>query len=240
MVYLTADWHGNVASFQNFLNSMPCRLTENDIIVILGDCGIMYGNEIHGSLRKKMKNLCCKFIVMRGNHDKRYYKYAVEHPERFVFETRWDNDVCYDKKYPNIFYVRDDAAIYNIDGNNILFIPGAYSVDKAYRLAKGWPWEPDEQLDYNECCAVIELVEKNNNKIDYIFSHTCPRQFQYQMKDLLITDYNFIVDNSMEKMMDIIFDSIGQNIKGWYWGHYHGERDFKPNAHLIYHKAVKL
>ena len=236
MIYLTSDWHGNINGLNNFINSIDTKtsLTKNDIVIILGDAGIMYGNYVMGDLRRAMAKYPCTFFIMRGNHDKRYYKYAVEHPERFVFKSHWGNDVCYDKKYPNIIYARDDAAIYIIDDIKFLLIPGAYSVDKNYRIMNNMPWEKDEQLTKEELAAAVNLAW--NNDINIILSHTGPLQFQEKMKDLLL-DYVVNPDNLMEETMDLIYYTIGQNID-WYWGHFHGVRDFNDNAHLIYQQAV--
>ena len=41
--------------------------------------------------------------------------------------------------------MRKCGEIYNINGKSILVIGGAYSVDKEYRLLKGWSWFKDEQ-----------------------------------------------------------------------------------------------
>lgn len=48
--------------------------------------------------------------------------------------------------YPHIKYASDRAALYTIADQLTLVIPGAYSVDKYYRLQMGWNWFPGEQL----------------------------------------------------------------------------------------------
>lgn len=236
MIYLTSDWHGSINGLSNFVNSIDTRtsLTKNDIVVILGDAGIMYGNYVMGDLRRAMAKYPCTFFIMRGNHDKRYGKYAQQHPERWKTINFGENEAYVDYKYPNIIYARDDAAIYIIDDIKFLLIPGAYSVDKNYRIMNNMPWEKDEQLTKEELAAAVNLAW--NNDINIILSHTGPLQFQEKMKDLLL-DYVINPDNQMEETMDLIYDTIGQNID-WYWGHFHGTRDFNDNAHLIYQQAV--
>lgn len=162
----------------------------------------MYGEHTFGNLRQAMKKLPCTFFIMRGNHDKRYGKYAIEHPTRWDVITYADNEAYIDKKYPNIIYARDDAATYIIDDIKFLLIPGAYSVDKQYRIINNLPWEEDEQLTEYEILDAISLniIEQP----DIILSHTGPLQFQEQMKDLLLP-YVVNPDNNMERALEIIY-----------------------------------
>lgn len=52
--------------------------------------------------------------------------------------------VWYEDEYPNILFAKD-GEIYDFNGYSCIAIGGAYSVDKCYRLARGWAWFENEQ-----------------------------------------------------------------------------------------------
>ena len=131
----------------------------------------------------------------------------------------------YQKKYPNIWYVDDNGGIYTIGGYNILFIPGAYSVDKYYRLAAGYPWNPNEQMDTKTFTEFYDMVKEWINlgfSIDFVIGHTVPLNMETYYNDLFmdIIDQK-TVDKSTEEWLQTIADKLDFN--KWYFGHFHGD-----------------
>lgn len=57
-----------------------------------------------------------------------------------------------------------DGEVYDLDGIETLVIGGAYSPDKPMRLARGWPWFPDEQPDGRIRKRVEKAIEKGREK----------------------------------------------------------------------------
>lgn len=57
-----------------------------------------------------------------------------------------------------------DGEVYDLDGIETLVIGGAYSPDKPMRLARGWPWFPDEQPDGRIRKRVEKTIEKGREK----------------------------------------------------------------------------
>ena len=45
----------------------------------------------------------------------------------------------FEEEYPNMFFAKD-GEIYNINNKKTMVIGGAYSVDKYYRLGRGYSW----------------------------------------------------------------------------------------------------
>ena len=52
--------------------------------------------------------------------------------------------VYYEEDYPNLLFAKD-GEIYNFNKHKVLVIGGAYSVDKYFRLARGYNWYESEQ-----------------------------------------------------------------------------------------------
>lgn len=254
-IYLMGDLHGNAASFKTRVKFNISEPREDDIIICLGDVGLEYGDQVQGSLRKVMSKFPGTIYVMRGNHDNRYWAAHTETIETYIDTIEkankgwsFNDDVfptlIYRNKYPNIIYIRDNGGIYKINGYYILFIPGAYSVDKHYRLQNNLPYEPKEQLNWIETNTILKDLEyflSIGKKIDFVCSHTAPLCMQPYFQDLFL---NFIdqsqVDNYMEKFLDEIYGLVGKDIKRWYFGHYHDDRNVSLNFTMLYHQMVQL
>lgn len=232
--YLSSDWHGN---YQVYLDKCERYLPDdNNTLILLGDIGFKYGNIVNGRLLKHLSKTNNTYLVMRGNHDTRYCRDAQEN-ERWKQKEKFGNIVWYDTKYPNIFYVKDEGGIYEIENHKCLFIPGAWSIDGLYRRYNHLPYEEEEQLTKKEQQDLLELAA--NKDFDFIFSHDCPISWQKELKDLFL-DVLVVPDNSMNIFMEEIKDKANSFDK-WFFGHYHSSRQVgNGKGQLVYNKPVKL
>jgi 3-oxoacid CoA-transferase subunit A len=115
----------------------------------------------------------------------------------------------------------DYPMIYNIEGYKTFIIPGAYSVDKLYRLRKGYPWFQSEQLTEGEMEFGLQTAKKG--PFDLILSHTCP--LSYEPTDLFLSVIDqTTVDKTMERYLNQI--ELNTQYKLWCFGHYHQTRVF--------------
>lgn len=209
MIYITGDTHGDFKRIKEF-----CRLadtTAEDVIVILGDAGInYYGNESDGRLKYILSKLPVTLFCIHGNHEMRPQK--LPDYEQII----WNGGIVYkESKYPNLLFAAD-GEIYDLDGLKCLVIGGAYSVDKGYRLMKGYGWWDDEQPS-EEIKRKTEAVLKDN-PINIVLSHTCP--LKYQPAEAFLSCVNQkTVDTSTEEWLDHIEEIT--DYKKWYCGHYH-------------------
>ena len=141
--------------------------------------------------------------------------------------------VLYEEVYPNILFPMDED-IFELEGNKCIVIGGAYSVDKFYRLRNGYNWWPDEQPSL----AIKEYVEEKvkNNKIDIVFSHTCP--YKYIPTECFLSGIDQSkVDNSTEQWLDTIEEAI--EYKAWYLGHWHTDKHI-DKMHFLFHSVETL
>ena len=221
--FVCADFHGDAKAVNlvvNYLKDHAVDL-EDSTIIVCGDAGLMYGDFVTSGMKKAMKKSGAIWVILRGNHDKRYGKYATEHFGEGWSATHWGRGpVYYQNKYPNILYAADEGYIYQIEGQKCLFIPGAWSIDGQYRIENNLPFEWDEQLSYMEMNFLLEKVLACNN-IKYVFSHDCPLSYQRELTDLFLP-YRVKEDKSMNKFMDSVKENI--EFDKWYFGHYHGTR----------------
>ena len=225
MIYITGDMHGDIQTFKNIIGKITCKL-ENTLIV-LGDLGANY---YLNKTDKKFKNIISQYninlFVIRGNHD------ANPANLNYMKEIEKYKNIGYiEEEYPNIFYAKN-GEIYNIENNTFLVLGGAYSVDKWYRLEKGYKWFADEQMTEEE---KQNFWNKNIVKVDTILSHTCP--YANRPIHLFLTQIDqSTVDNSMENFLDEV--KLKVKYKNWFFGHYHADEKIEENMYMLYNGII--
>ncbi|MBQ3133563.1 MAG: metallophosphatase family protein [Clostridia bacterium] len=213
MIYITGDIHGNPTRIVRFCEEM--QLTDKDIVVLLGDVGAnYYGGKKDRFVKRVLSSLPVTFLCVHGNHEIR--------PQNIpTYKTTLWNDGCVfvEDDYPNILFA-EDGEIYNLDGKKALAIGGAYSVDKFYRLQRGFGWWADEQPS-DIIKQKVESVMEDNKHIDLILSHTCPKKYVPTEMFLPMIDQS-TVDHSTEEWLDTIEEKVLYS--AWYCGHWHTDK----------------
>lgn len=231
-IYVIGDIHGSYIPIDNFYRRNKKLFNENHIMIILGDAGCLYYlDEKDNFFKEKLGKYNLTYFIIRGNHEKRASVCAKNNPTKWHKENFFGNKVYVENAYPYIKYALDEPALYQINEYKTLIIPGAYSVDKYYRLKKGWAWFDDEQLSSEEMDIGRRIVQQNKDSIDLVLSHTCP--IMYEPKDLFLTQINqSTVDKTMEMYLGEIEFQLNYKYKLWMWGHFHAYRPYYYNKVL--------
>lgn len=233
-VLITGDCHGRVENrLAQIKDTMPEYVPSETAVIILGDIGFNYYMSKHDW---KTKHSAAKFgytiYCLRGNHEDRAenMKYPIYTIDNFV-----NGMVCYEEEFPNIRYFMDCVAEYEIMGKKVLCIPGAYSVDKWYRLQNDWHWFAEEQLTAEEKKHAEELV--SGKYYDFVFSHTCP--IIWEPTDLFLS---MIDQSTVDKTMEVWMAKIKETFlwKHWLFGHYHADRIERPYVEQFYTEVEDL
>lgn len=212
MVYFTGDIHGVPWKIIKFASKMG--LSNNDTIVILGDVGANYFlDERDDAMKKNLDMIGVDILCIHGNHEIR-----PSNIESYHLET-WNNGkVWVEEKYPHLKFAKD-GEVYSIEDRRYFAIGGAYSVDKNYRLSRGYGWWEDEQPS-DEIKAYVEK-QLSEKEFDVILSHTCP--FSYEPTEMFIPGIDQSgVDRSTEEWLDKIEKSY--YYKDWLCGHWHTDK----------------
>jgi 3-oxoacid CoA-transferase subunit A len=191
--------------------------------------GVNYTGRLRDKfIKEEINNIGVTFFCIHGNHENRPQNIASYQ------EKNWNGGrVLYEEEYLNILFPVD-GDIFELEGNKCIVIGGAYSVDKFYRLRNGYNWWPDEQPSL----TIKEYVEKQvkNNKIDVVFSHTCP--YKYIPTECFLSGIDQSkVDNSTEQWLDTIEEAI--EYKAWYLGHWHTDKHI-DKMHFLFHSVETL
>jgi len=200
-------------------------LNKNDILVILGDCGLIWDpdwsrEELHWANWLANKKFTVCFID--GNHENfaRLNKFGTVPfyggTAGVVFEN--ENGVVYHLKR---------GEVYTIENKTIFTFGGAQSTDKERRII-GRSWWPEEVPNFAEINHGLENLEKHHNCVDFILTHTAPTS--------IITHFNFIdaamrIDDPTSRFLEEV-DKITQ-FKQWHFGHFHTSqhKDMKYICH---------
>lgn len=226
-VYILGDIHGNwkpIRDFYTYMNSTfneNKKLTKKDTLILLGDFGAnFFFNYRDVKFKSKLGEYNLTYFVLRGNHEERPSNCYRKNLKEWHLEEYFGSSVYVENNYPYIKYAADMPFQYNINEHSVLTIPGAYSVDKYYRLKQGWSWFKDEQLTPEEM-EIGRMITQAVPAWDIVLSHTCP--IIYEPTDLFISSIDqFMVDKTMERYLGEIENNI--TYKLWCWGHYHATR----------------
>ncbi|MBR0455251.1 MAG: metallophosphoesterase [Firmicutes bacterium] len=221
MIYVTGDTHREFSRFGRL------DLTEDDLIIVLGDvCINYYLDSSDDSVKKKLNKYPCRFFFVRGNHEERpenISSYSLNHVEGIV-----TGEVFTEKKYPKLMFATEGLC--EIGGNRCFVTNGAYSVDKYYRLEKGYSWFPDEELTDAEMAETLAKAEQAG-KVDYVFSHTCPEKYMPRFMFL-----DGIDKSKVSHRMEIFYDQLEETLDygRWWCGHFHTDWSIDKMRFMYY------
>lgn len=214
MIYITGDTHGNFKHIESFCKRMDT--STDDILIILGDAGInFYGEEYDRRKKIYLNSLPITLFCIHGNHEQRPYTISS------YKEKEWhEGIVYYEEEFSSILFAKD-GEIFDLYGKKTIVLGGAYSIDKYFRLLRGYPWWSDEQPSMEIKQYAEQRLEEQNWKIDIVLSHTGPLKFEPREMFLEGIDQSR-VDKSTEIWLDYIENKL--SYKKWYFGHYHTEK----------------
>ena len=227
-IFVTGDTHGQFD--QLILSAICAGITENDLLIILGDVGVNIDNGERDTFAKaKLSQIQCDILCIHGNHERRPTTPDIKWKYQ---EHQWHDGIIYvEENYKRILFAKDGCR-FNINGREFLVIGGAYSVDKKLRLANGFPWFPDEQLTDREKQEITKIVDAHGCKEDVILAHTCP--YNYRPFDRLLPEYSTSgIDTSMEQYIQYVTELIDYRYNALYCGHWHINRTVE-RVHFLF------
>ena len=249
---LMGDIHADVGPIAYFYYHNKERLQLDDPnlttrIILLGDVGANnFGDRSTNCLETQsmafktaLSKLPFTYICLRGNHEARVSQMMKRTPDAWETKEKYGGAIYVEKTFPKIEYLEDVPAIYYFNGYKTLSLPGAYSVDKEYRLKHGWPWYQEEQLSEEEMDLGRTLARED--PFDLVISHTCP--ITYEPRDLFLPGIDQTrIDKTMERFLAEIEMQLAY--KRWAWGHFHSDRlwPFEGNKEkvMLYNNVVDL
>lgn len=224
MIYLTGDTHIPIDIEKLNTKNFPKqkKLSRDDYVIVLGDFGLLWKkNKTYEYWKKWLEEKNFTTLWIDGNHENHAWVNSLP------IES-WNGGFIH-RISENIIHLMR-GQVFEIHGKTFFTCGGAASYDKAYRT-EGISWWPEENIIYQECETAIDNLQKYNNTVDYILTHTCPQS-------LVIPMFNL---SPITCPTGIFLDEVYKTVKfkDWYFGHWHEDKDF-GNFHCLYDNIIRL
>ena len=227
MTYFYGDIHGNPKELCETCERI--KVGHGDVLILLGDVGAnYYGNKRDKLVKEMLDYIPPTILCIHGNHEQR-----PENIDGYELIDWNGGKVWVQPEYPSILFARD-GDIYTIGKYRYLVIGGAYSVDKFYRLKRGYGWWEDEQPSAEIKAYVEKQLEEK--EFDIILSHTCPFKYEPIEAFLPMIDQDS-VDDSTERWLDDIENQV--DYTAWFCGHWHIDKRI-DRVHFLYKKLESV
>jgi len=234
MIYLAGDLHGEI-DYQTISNRTFKKQGEeppnlNDIIINIGDFGAIWDQEDNVSkteqfLKKWYKSKPWKLVTCGGNHENwnRIFKLPLVWVD-------WLDGYAY-KYLDNIYYAKR-GTVYTIENKTFLFAGGAASHDAKYRKEGISIWADLETMSQKERDEGMCSLEKYKYRVDYVISHTAPRD--------ILNLWGFYSKDIYDPTPAYL-DSISRRLefKRWFFGHLHIDKKY-GKYNCLYKELIKL
>jgi hypothetical protein len=228
-IYVTGDTHGDLSRL--FL----CDERDNnifgteDVIFILGDFGVLFNNVPTPKEERILTKLANKpyiTMVLDGNHENHSRLYDL--PDNTIFGGKVGVF-----KEGKVFHCRR-GEIYTIQDKKIFTFGGATSIDRYLRVP-GVSWWKEEVPSPAEMDHGLQMLEDNDNKVDFILAHTAPESIAQLLISMLRSFYKD--PDPTRKYLDHICHTV--KFSNFYCGHWHVEYDFNE-YHFLYESIRKI
>ena len=136
---------------------------------------------------------------------------VLDSNHRFIRGNHDNPSLCLD--HPN--WIPDGTSEFrnSLQPYSILYIGGAWSIDRAYRT-EGINWWPDEELGHMELLECIKAADRVKPRV--IVSHDMPQSLAEHM-------FNAIpISTRTQQALDVIWQT--QPPEFWIFGHWHKDR----------------
>ena len=219
-IFLTGDTHSDVSRILRL--DMP-ELTKEDYVIILGDFGVIWRNDI--MMKAVLKQLSEKnFTVcfVDGNHENFNMISKIEHV------VPWHSGMA-GIIAPGVVHLLR-GQIYQIGDRTIGVCGGANSIDKAWRTenVSWWPQEviTDEEVSFFQ----MNLIHKGVRALDLMLTHDCPASIVPAVA--LWSGINGASIDKSEEQLEKIKQMV--EVKKWYFGHWHINRRIDETFECLY------
>jgi len=229
MIYVTGDTHSSVIeriSKNNCLKHKLPLLEENDILIVLGDLGVVWSKDSYKQIKyinQYLKRRGIKIYSVLGNHEN--YDIINNLPVVNHYGGK-----CY-KISDNMYFLKN-GELFNMEENKLAVFGGALSIDKEFRK-EGKSWWSQEIPSEKTMKYFIDNLNKINATEYTLLTHTTTTS----MIKYLLFDNTPKIDKVSNFLENI---KINYNFKNHYFGHMHNNLNLPDKSVLLYNNIIAL
>jgi len=176
-VWVTGDTHipYDIKKLSSKMFPEGKGLKKDDYLIQLGDFGLLWSNKPDSTEKYWTKWLNEKpwtTLFIDGNHENHDRLNRLPEVEMFNGTVGKVSDSIYHLKR---------GQVYEICGKTFFTMGGALSIDKEHRTL-GISWWREERPSHLEMDNAFENLDRYDNKVDFMISHTLPKSFMGEFK----------------------------------------------------------
>ena len=237
-VFVCGDTHGeNDLGKIKRLQQSENKLDMGDYLIICGDAGIVWSKDTLDDSIKLYESFGTNILFVDGNHENFDMLNGYE-------VTKWNGGDVHRISEHIIHLMR--GQVFDICGKIIFTMGGAESWDKENRIEHE-SWWKEESIGLYDRIATIFLngLEKYDNKVDYVITHTLPTTaIEKYIKQLTACGEDIppylakkLIQTQSTEALDLIYKHL--KFKHWYCGHFHTDDTFDKFT-ILYSNIVEL
>lgn len=202
LICFIGDQHKDFTNLKKLIKHTEYKYSP-DLYIQVGDFGLLYDYSDFLNLTNEIfKKINKKLIFIDGNHDDHHYLQSLK--EEF---TDIRSNIQYAKR----------GAILSINNKNILFVGGAFSIDRGLRELN-YDYFEEEVLSLNEYEEILNKLK--DKKIEIMVSHDTPSFFSHLNRNgVYKTMEDWEISTKHRNYLQNIFIASGAKIN--IHGHYH-------------------
>ena len=222
---ISGDTHGTIdlRKIVLFFNEHENEYTSDDYLIICGDVGVCgFSTSDEAEARRVLRELPVTTLFVDGNHEnfEQLNSYGVD---------IWNGGKVHFVESKIIHLMR--GQVFDIDGTRFFTFGGAHSIDKNLR-AEGSTWFPEEIPTREEYEEGWNNLERVDFQVDYILSHTGPREVVAAM------GYGELSDDEVELRQYLQRVADNTEFTAWYFGHFHEDTEVEDTFFCLYDEMI--
>ncbi|MBR4580072.1 MAG: metallophosphoesterase [Lachnospiraceae bacterium] len=224
---ISGDTHGilDIDKVVHFFETHEGKYTEEDYLIICGDVGVCgFSPERESQVRKILRELPVTTLFIDGNHEN--FNELNSYPE-----DEWNGGKVHMIENNIIHLMR--GQVFDIDGTTFFTFGGAYSIDRAWRT-EGVSWFQEEIPNEEEYEEGRKNLEKAGFRVDYVLSHTGPREVVSEIGFGEMSDEEVELRRYLQWVADYTVFSA------WYFGHFHEDTVVEDIFYCLYDELIVI
>lgn len=224
---ITGDIHGtyDIGKVVSFYEGREEEYSKDDYLILCGDVGVCgFSAYEEAQTRNILRDLPVTVLFVDGNHENFDKLNAYEAEE-------WNGGKVHFIENDIIHLMR--GQVYEIDGVKFFTFGGGYSIDKLYRT-EGITWFAQEMPTTEEYREGWENLERADFRVDYILTHTGPREIAAAMGYGELSDDEVALRQYLQRVAD------NTEFTAWYFGHFHEDTEVEGGFFCLYEEMVEV
>lgn len=223
MIYITGDTYGSPARLSLETIPFSTNWTKRDTLIVCGDFGYLFSGTPREELAlRELSFRPYNILFVDGNHEN--FNLLNNYPP-----IQWRGGKAR-RIRRNIFHLMR-GQVFEIEGHTIFTMGGGCSIDR-FRRYEGVDWWPCEMPCAEEYALARKNLERCDNDVDYIITHTAPETVMQH----IFGDHD--CERELNGFLQWVLDNVAY--QRWFFGHLHMDAPLDNNLYAMFLSVREL